>query len=114
MEEYTRRLSLVRKTSGLNQKQFAKRLGIRYKSWNHYENGHVILTVAAFTILRSKVPGLSFDWLLFGDPDKLARDLLAEIMKADQSDRNALGNALVHGQPLPKMSKIKRKKVSAD
>jgi transcriptional regulator with XRE-family HTH domain len=81
--EYRRRLKLLRKVYGENQTEFASRVGIAFKKWNHYERGYPLSREAAF-ILHEKIPGLDPSWLYWGYEGNLAVDLRDRIRKAER------------------------------
>ena len=89
-DAYLLRIKLVRKLTGKNQMEFAEYLGIHYKSWNHYECGHVMLPPTALTLLRDKVRGLSLDWLYYGDLGKMPSDLHAELQRLERLERQPI------------------------
>ena len=49
---------------------FAKMLGIAIQRWSNVEGGTPISHPLA-TILRDKIPGISYDWIYTGDPKYL-------------------------------------------
>jgi hypothetical protein len=54
--------------------KFAKMLGISISRWTNVEGGHP-LTHAVAVILKSKIPGLSYDYLYDGEVEKLSDEL---------------------------------------
>jgi len=84
--EIAQRIRLVRKLSGLDQQQFAKRIGIPYKSWNHYETGYPMRREVLVTLLRH-VEGLSVDWLWFGRTGNMPAGLLKQLQQLERQER---------------------------
>jgi hypothetical protein len=62
-------------------KAFAARLGIEYKRWNNFENGSPLSRDAAFILVKA-VPGLTLDWLYFGERAGLSYDLAVRLDRA--------------------------------
>ncbi len=60
--------------SGDNQSAFARSLGIKPNSWNNYENGY-LPSRGVIELLCKRFPGLSSDWLLFGNPGLLSASI---------------------------------------
>lgn len=83
-DEYRKRVRLVRIYHGMNQTEFARFLGFDYKQWNHYERGYPMPRQAAF-ILREKIPGLSIDWLWFGDEGHIETGFLKRLKMMDRA-----------------------------
>jgi hypothetical protein len=54
--------------------KFAQMLGISISRWTNVEGGHP-LTHAVAVILKSKIPGLSYDFIYDGDVEKLGDEL---------------------------------------
>ena len=67
-----------------NAKAFAERLGIEYKRWNNFENGSPLSREAAFMLVRA-VPGLTLDWLYFGERAGLSYDLAVRLGEGAKS-----------------------------
>jgi DNA-binding XRE family transcriptional regulator len=69
------RLKRLRETMGYEtQSAFAAFLGISVQRWSNFENGMPISQEIVFLLVRS-IPGLSSDWLYFGNPDGLSVSL---------------------------------------
>jgi hypothetical protein len=81
------RLRLLRKAVfGENSTAFAARLGISMQRMNNFENGYPLsLEVAAR--IRAAVPGMTLDWLFFGDERALPLDLVQRLRSAHRSSR---------------------------
>lgn len=86
-EQYRRRLRLLRRIYGENQTQFAARVGIAFKKWNHYERGYPVPRETAF-ILRDRL-GVSPDWIWFGVEGNLSLDLRDRIRRAERDEATA-------------------------
>ena len=81
------RMLLLRTIMAPTAKVFAKRLGIDSTQWSQIENGGPISKEVAFKIRRG-CPGVTLDWIYFGDmsglPVALARQL-GELPKEDEA-----------------------------
>lgn len=77
-EEYRKRLKLLRLLYGESQPEFARRLGIPFKRYSHYERGYPIPRETAF-ILREKIQGISTDWIWFGAEGNVPTELLRRL-----------------------------------
>lgn len=103
VEEYCRRIRLLRGLFGESQTEFAFRLGIPFKKWNHYERGYPLSRETAF-ILQQKVPGISTDWIWFGNEKGLSDTLqrrLEGLMREDAQrikNEKALARASSHAR----------------
>jgi len=53
------------------QIRFAKRIRVHISVWNNIENSYALSRTLAFR-LREVFPGLSLDWLYFGETDGLS------------------------------------------
>jgi transcriptional regulator with XRE-family HTH domain len=96
VDDYRRRIRLLRKLFGENQTEFAARVGIPYKRWHHYERGYPIPRETAF-ILHDKVPGISTDWIWFGREGNLdagLRDRLRKLERQEAKDNRALMHSI--------------------
>jgi hypothetical protein len=80
---YQRRIRLLRAVYGDNQTKFAKRVGIPYKRWHHYERGYPIPREIAFT-LHDKIPGFCPCWLWFGDEQHLSPKLRRQLRHVER------------------------------
>lgn len=72
--EMAERLVLLRKAfAGDNQRAFAENIvkTVNYRQWNNYENGYQVPR-EVIRRLCQLFAGLSSDWILFGDIDKLS------------------------------------------
>lgn len=72
--EMAERLVLLRKAfAGDNQRAFAENIvkTVTYRQWNNYENGYQVPR-EVIRRLCQLFAGLSSDWILFGDVDKLS------------------------------------------
>jgi DNA-binding XRE family transcriptional regulator len=81
------RLVRLRESTGMIAKDFARWVGIRYESWNQYENGNN-LPVAQFVKLKARFPGLTSDWVYFGLPNFLSMDLAEKLGEMPSPKRN--------------------------
>jgi hypothetical protein len=63
----------------------AAALGVPYQTYNNWERGHQIPVNEAKRI-KEAAPGLTGDYLLWGDIDALAADLLRK-MKSDSEKK---------------------------
>jgi transcriptional regulator with XRE-family HTH domain len=110
-EAYLFRLRLLRLLYEENQVQFAKRLGIPFKRWNHYEHGFLISRETAFKLFKQE--GISPEWLWFGhkngflnkaiaarltklERETRAREALLDKVKLTPKDRRSLLHELSH------------------
>jgi transcriptional regulator with XRE-family HTH domain len=87
--DISRRLRLVRESSGLSKADFARLLGVSWQRWNNYEaDSRRVPALDVLVSLHRKL-GISLDWLLcgtgaarlpaqVGDPAALARANLAK------------------------------------
>lgn len=83
-EAYRRRVRALRRVYG-SQAEFCEFTGIDIKTWNHYERGYPI-TLKTFKILKAKMPGLSADWLWFGETWKMDTELLKLVQRLASED----------------------------
>jgi hypothetical protein len=112
-EKYRQRLKLLRLVFNENQTQFAERVGINYKQWHHYERGYPIPREVAF-ILREQIPGMSAEYLWFGDTGNLSgdlRDRLDKIARKEARKTRSLQDQL-DALPHSMRRKIKRRNKS--
>jgi DNA-binding XRE family transcriptional regulator len=86
IEEYRRRIRLLRRMFGMNQVEFCKYIGIDYKTWNHYERGYPISQKTA-RMLKEKIPGVSVDWIWFGEQWNVEAELLKTLQRLDREER---------------------------
>ena len=78
---YKVRLAILKEiTDADSQQAIASKLGIAMKRWNNYERGYPIPREIAF-ILREKLPGMSAEWLWFGDEGNLSPQFKKKITK---------------------------------
>ena len=71
--ETRKRLTQLREALGLGKTEFAHRIGVSPQRWGNIENGTGAVGLpkeVAFRIYRS-VPGVTLDWLYFGDTQGL-------------------------------------------
>jgi DNA-binding XRE family transcriptional regulator len=64
VEDYRRRLQLMRAMFGCNQTRFAKLVGVPPKTWNNYERGYPLPRETMWK-LRNRL-GISAEWIYFG------------------------------------------------
>ncbi len=50
--EIGERLVIIRKSTGWEAEEFARRVGIGYKAWNNYENGYSIPWQSAMKVVK--------------------------------------------------------------
>jgi transcriptional regulator with XRE-family HTH domain len=84
-EGEVRRIKLLRRMHRMNQIEFARYIGVRYKRWNHYECGYPMTRETAIA-LRARIKGLSIDWLWWGDTTNMPRNLMTEIRRIERED----------------------------
>ena len=83
----TTRLRLLRKVHGYETgAAFAAFLGISVQRWNNVEIGHPLGKDLAFTLVK-KIPGLSLDWLFYGNPAALPVELAKRLGEFGGADR---------------------------
>jgi hypothetical protein len=75
-----------------SQQAIADKLGIEMKRWNNYERGYPIPREIAF-LLREKLPGMSAEWLWFGDTGNLSPQFIKKI-KEVQTNGEARAKAI--------------------
>ena len=85
---YRRRIRVLRRLKGMNQTEFTKFSGIPYKVWNHYEQGYPASRQALWT-LREKIPGVSTDWIWFGETNGVEPKLLRRLEQLEREDVRA-------------------------
>lgn len=111
-EAYRKRIRVLRKLFNLNQVEFAKKVGIPFKRWHHYESGYPIPRDTAF-ILRREIPGISTDWIWFGDDHGVEPGLLQQIRAIEQAETR-LGPPRIgepeHARVVARVVRRKRKK----
>jgi transcriptional regulator with XRE-family HTH domain len=106
-EAYVARLRMLRKLYGENQVEFARRLGIPFKRWNHYERGFPASRETAFLLWFQE--GISSNWLWYGARGDMDEAILKRLLKLE-TDENRLAEqlrreeALLHSPPPPKVS----------
>jgi hypothetical protein len=69
--------------------KFAQMLGISISRWTNVEGGHP-LTHAVAVILKSKIPGLSYDYIYDGDVETLGDELRTVL--GERPSKNSLRN----------------------
>jgi transcriptional regulator with XRE-family HTH domain len=75
MSEQGERLIRLRQAMGIpTQTAMAAALGIEVSRWNNFERGQPISKEIAFKV-RLRFPGVTTDWLFFGDPSGLPLEL---------------------------------------
>ena len=88
-EAYIKRIRMIRKLCGhMSQTDFARYIDVAYKKWNHYERGYPIPRETAFKLYR-KVPGISTDWIWFGDTSGLTVARLQQIEALEREETKA-------------------------
>lgn len=71
IELYRWRLEFLRQyVHGGTQPQFARHVGIPFKTWSSYERGR-LMPWQALLLLHSAFPEASIDWILFGNVGNL-------------------------------------------
>jgi hypothetical protein len=102
IEAYRRRLRIMREVlTGENQTDFAARLEIDYKRWSNYERGYPVPREVAF-LLRRHFPGMSIEWIWFGDKTKLSPEYKRKVEIAEKLDDE-------QNEALAEMAKIKKR-----
>jgi transcriptional regulator with XRE-family HTH domain len=82
-----KRLRWVRAAEGVKTStEWAKRIGWSPSQLSNYENGVRLSFDAAITLV-SKVPGLSIDWLVFGNEMGMSLDLRARVLAEAEKER---------------------------
>lgn len=91
VEAYIRRLRILREvvcgSSDISQQEFADRLGIDMKRWNNYERGYPVPREIAF-MLHNEFPGVSIEWIWFGNPNNLSPQYRQKIDAIEAADRD--------------------------
>ena len=81
--EVGKRLKAIRVVSGIERKEFVRRLAIGVLAdWNNYEDARMLLTVQIAAKLIDLVPGLTLDWIFFGRTSGLDDDLHCRLAAA--------------------------------
>lgn len=86
IEDYKKRLQLLRAMFGETQEAFAARLGIPFKRWNQYERGYPLPRETAF-IIRQKIATGIIEWIWFGDESQLSPNFRGRLRDAEASER---------------------------
>ena len=79
-EDIGARLKAIRKITGLSQKEFAAKAGIKDTTYNQYENGASQPKIEYARALCDTY-GLSLDWLYNGDTSNLPFRIATELLK---------------------------------
>lgn len=79
--EISRRLRILRATTGLSQQKFATTCGLEYRQWNNFEQGSRIGIDAAMSL--AKHYGLSLDWIYLGNPAGMPYGIMEQIKATD-------------------------------
>lgn len=91
VEAYIKRLRMLREivcgSSDISQQEFADRLGIDMKRWNNYERGYPVPREIAF-MLHKEFPGVSIEWIWFGNPNNLSDQYRKKVEAIEAADRD--------------------------
>lgn len=91
MKDQGDRLLRLRQAMGIpTQTGMAVALGIKLTRWNNMERGQQPMSMDVAIRIRRRFPGVTLDWLLFGDPSGLPLELakrLGELPNANPSGR---------------------------
>lgn len=68
------RMLRLRTALGGSQTAFCKLFGFKPQRWSNYENGRPVGLPAALNLVR-KIPGLTLDWIYFGDSSGLTMEM---------------------------------------
>ena len=107
MEEIRDRLKQFRKTTGLNQSDFAQKLGIIQRTYSSYEGGDRAIP-DRFIVSVCAVYGISETWLRTGEgemyeqktTDEEIAEFLGEVMASSDDDvRKRIISALARTSP---------------
>lgn len=91
VEEYRRRLVILRRLYDETQVQFAARLEIPFKRWNHYERGYPLPRETAM-LLHERCPGITADWIWYGLEEHLPTGLRKRIKEIERElNRREIG-----------------------
>lgn len=75
-----RRMRRLREAMGYNvAAEFAANIGMSPTRWNNFERGRQPVSKGAVELLVKKTPGLTSDWLLYGNPDGLSVQLYRQL-----------------------------------
>jgi hypothetical protein len=87
---YIARLRIFREAvaPGKTALDFTGKLGIDYKRWSNYERGYPIPREAAW-LLRARWPGITAEWLWFGDEQGPSRKMLKRLAHAKRRLNNS-------------------------
>lgn len=77
-EAVGRRIVALRERANLQQQELAKDIHVAKSTLNGYESGARPLTMESAKRIRRRF-GVTLDWLLFGDMQVAARDLMLEL-----------------------------------
>lgn len=90
-----RRLRQLRKAAGYNTAtEWADSLGWSVSQLSNYENGSPLSFTAAKQ-LRAHVPGLTIDWLVYGDEKGLSRVLRLRLREALKTQKKLVRQQVV-------------------
>lgn len=91
MKDQGDRLLRLRQVMGIpSQTGMAVALGIKLTRWNNIERGRQPISMDIAIRIRRRFPGVTLDWLLFGDPSGLSLELakrLGELPNANPYGR---------------------------
>lgn len=111
MAGYKHRLRLFREVIAVrSQQDIADALGIDLKRWNNYERGYPIPREIAF-LIREKFPGMSVEWLWWGDMGNLSSKYTRRLALAEKrlAERDTAQAELEKALKRVKQLKPKRK-----
>lgn len=84
-EDVGRRLALVRRALGLNQKELSEKLNVLNSRWSNWELGGNQIPPSETRKLKHLLPGLTQDWVYDGDRSGLPHRL-AELLDKLESE----------------------------
>jgi transcriptional regulator with XRE-family HTH domain len=89
VEDYKRRLRLMRAMYGETQADFAKRVGVPFKRWNQYERGYPLPRDTAW-LIRQKISTGILEWIWFGDETHLNPVFSNKLRAAEKTEAERL------------------------